>query len=66
MGCKNQGYSEYIPDDEKDQWLIEPHDYERLAELIGRYIEERPVQHYCHTFDIDALVKEYLDYLNTL
>lgn len=60
MGCKNQGYSEYIPDEDKDKWLIEPHDYKQLAENIKNYVDNKYVQTYCHTFDIDVLINEYL------
>lgn len=63
MGCKNQGYSEYIADEDKDKWLIEPHDYEQLARLIMNYIQMRPQQNYQHTWGIDILFNDYLQQL---
>ena len=66
MGCVNQGYSEYIPDEEKDKWLIQPHDYEQLARLIERYYKERNEQRLCHSYDINELVKDYLKYIEKI
>lgn len=66
MGCVNQGYSEYIPDEEQDRWLIEPHDYKQLANLIERQSTERHIQRLQHSFDINALVGDYLNYIKEL
>lgn len=63
MGCYNQGYSEYIPDDEKDRWLILPHDDMQLAELIIRHYKHKREQTLCRTFDIDDLIKDFINYL---
>lgn len=63
MGCKNQGYSEYIADEDKDKWLIEPHNHEQLARLIMNYIKTRPQQNYRQTFEIDILLDDYLQQL---
>lgn len=60
VGCFNQGYSEYIPDEDKDLWLIKPHDSARLAEIIERQLSNPLVQRYEHSFDIDKLVGNYL------
>lgn len=61
MGCVNQGYSEYVYD--KDMWLIQPHDYIRLAELIETQYLKDNVQKLNKPLDIDILVNDYLDYL---
>lgn len=66
IGCFNQGYSEYLPDNEKDLWLIKPHDYMRLAEIIVRQMKSPLDQHLCQTFDINVLVNKYIDYISTL
>lgn len=66
MGCVNQGYSEYIPDNERDQWLINKGDYKTLAAHISSFICKgySPIK-YKYEFDINILVKHYLDYLDT-
>lgn len=68
MGCVNQGYSEYVAD--KERWLIEPKDYEQLAKLIERYYlsgsNGSRVQELCHPFDINILIKDFLDYIKKL
>ena len=60
MGCVNQGYSEYIVNEEKRKWLIAPGDYKQLAGLIEEYYNHRIQQHYQHPFDINILIKDYL------
>ncbi|WP_418213106.1 glycosyltransferase family 4 protein [Bacteroides difficilis] len=66
MGCVNQGYSEYIPVNERDRWLIKPKDYQKLAHLISDYITLPQQQRLMHEWDIDLLIRKYLDYLVTL
>lgn len=66
MGCVNQGYSEYIPDEDHDKWLIEPGDYNRLAEIIEAYMKLRYKQVLKESFDIDILVTDYLKYLESI
>lgn len=61
MGCFNQGYSEYVCD--KEKWLIQPHDYAGLADLIeSQYLKDN-VQKLNKPLEIDILVNDYLDYL---
>lgn len=64
IGVDNQGAAELIAPDERDKWLIPAHDYVCLAELIERYYHERYEQHLCKVYDIDELIKSYLQYLN--
>lgn len=66
MGCYQQGYSEYISDDQKDKWLIKPHDYESLSQLIMRQITNPEKQNLVYPYDINTLVSEYLKYLTTI
>lgn len=66
MGCVGQGYSEYIPDEDRDKWLIEPGDYKRLADIIEAYMKFRYKQDLKETYDIDCLIGNYLKYLETL
>lgn len=58
---KHQGASEYIADEEKDKWTINPNDYNTLAKLIDNYFKTRPIQHYKYSFDINYLVTNYLN-----
>lgn len=64
MGCVNQGYSEYVSDPEN--WLVEPHDYVRLAELMERYFWNRNEQRLCHSYDINELIKQFINYLEKI
>lgn len=66
MGCVNQGYSEYIPKEDRNRWLIKPKDYIQLAKNIADYMDNRYEQIYCHSFDINILIKEYLKFIETL
>lgn len=66
MGCINQGYSEYIPEDERNKWLINPGDYGKLADNIVTYMRDGYEQRLSKSFDIDMLVKDFLNYLQTL
>lgn len=66
MGCTGQGYSEYIEDKESGRWLISPRDYERLAELIEDYYNNRYIQHYQYPFDINLLIKDFLKKIENL
>lgn len=63
MGCYQQGYSEYIPDDEKNKWLIDPNDYKRLSQLIISQIKCPQEQHLRYSYDINTLVCSYLNHL---
>lgn len=64
--CQNQGAAECIPPDEKDKWLIPPHDYDALARLMERQYHERNVQHLCKDYDIDKLMKKFLNLIKEL
>ena len=64
MGVYHQGAAELIAPEERDKWLIQPHDYIKLAELITNYYRNRNRQILIHSYDIDALIKNYLDYID--
>jgi glycosyltransferase involved in cell wall biosynthesis len=66
MGCLGQGYSEYIYDDEKDKWLITPGNYVKLSELIDEYYNNPTQQHYRYTYDIDSLIKVFIERIKRL
>lgn len=65
IGCVSQGYSEYIQESDYDRWLIKPHDYEKLAELIQLQIVHERVQSLRYSYNIDELIPQYLNYLNS-
>ena len=55
--------SEYIPEADRDKWLIKPHDYKALATLIDRQIKRPGTQTLQYPCDINVLVRSYLSYL---
>lgn len=66
MGCVNQGYSEYIPDEEKNKWLIEPGNFIQLAKNIEAYMKYGYPQKLCKSYVIDELIQGYLSYIAKL
>lgn len=66
MGVYEQGAAEVIAPEERDKWLIQPHDYEQLAKLIEHYYNECDQQKLCKEYDIDKLINEYLRHIETL
>ena len=66
MICQGQGAAEYILEEESDLWTFIPKDYEQLAERIDYYRTNKPIQHLCETFDIDILMKQFLNFLESL
>lgn len=64
--CDRQGAAECIAPDERDKWLVPPHDYATLARLMERQYSERNVQHLCTEYDIDVLVKRFLNLIKDL
>ena len=66
MGCVNQGYSEYIPEEEKNKWLIEPGNFVQLAKNIEAYMKYGYPQKLCKSYVIDELIQGYLSYIAKL
>lgn len=66
MGVYDQGAAEVIVPNERNKWLIKPHDYKELADLIERYYNERYEQHLCQPYDINELIKGFLKKIETL
>lgn len=66
MGVYNQGAAEVIAPDDGGKWLILPHDYKRLAELIARFYTDRSAQKLCKAFDIDVLISQFIKKLDTI
>ena len=64
--CYGQGAAECIAPDEREKWLMPPHDYVALAGLIERQYRERHVQHLCTDYDIDVLIKRFLNLIKEL
>lgn len=66
MGVYHQGAAEMIAPEERDKWLIQPHDYVRLAELIEQYDENPKEQALCQPWQIDHLVCEFMKEIKCL
>ena len=63
MICTNQGASEYIPRNEASLWTFTPKDYYELSQKIEYYINNRPEQHLIKSFNIDHLIKDFINFL---
>lgn len=61
MAVKNQGIAELIPETEQDKWLIEKGDYKALAEKIESFKNKRYVQKLNGAYEINDLIKQFLD-----
>ena len=66
MGVYDQGASEVIAPDERNKWLIQPHDNEQLTRLIEEYHAQRYEQKLCKEIDINVLIKKYLHHIRTI
>lgn len=66
MGVYYQGATELIAPEERKHWLILPHDYAKLAELMMRYYKNRNKQTLIHPYNIDELITNYLKLLKDL
>ena len=66
MGVYHQGASELIASEERDKWLIMPHDDKKLSDLMTDYYENRSSQILMRPYDIDDLIKNYLGYLDNM
>lgn len=66
MGVYHQGAAELIAPEERDKWLIRPHDYIRLAELIEHYYKNPMKQKLSRSYDINELILYYLEYLKEI
>lgn len=66
MGVYDQGAAELIDPEERDKWLIQPHDYVQLALIIERQYKERNEQRLCKSYDINSIINEFLTYIKNL
>ena len=66
IGVYHQGAAELIVPEERERWLINPHDHIRLAELIEQYYKNRTEQKLIHSYDIDQLIQEFLKHLKEI
>lgn len=64
MACKHQGAAECISPKDEINWLIKSHDYIQLSKLIENYYKKRNKQYLCAEYDIDVLVKQFLNIIN--
>ena len=63
MTAKGSGITEYIREEDFDNWVIEPHEYKALARNIGRYIKTRERQLLKYPIDINKLIQPFMNYL---
>ena len=66
MGVYDQGAAELIAPEERDKWLIQPHDYTQLAHIIEQQYRERNKQHLFKPYAINALINQFLTYIKHL
>lgn len=66
MGVYDQGAAELIVPEERDKWLIQPHDYEQLALIIERQYKERNKQRLCKSYEINSLINVFLTHIKDL
>lgn len=64
--CEGQGMDDMIPEDERSLWLCKPRDPNDLATKIGNYLRNRPMQHLAAEIDIDKLVPEFVEKIESL
>ena len=63
MGCFGQGIEEFIPESDKDRWLIQPRGWENLSIKIADFRKNSWKQELNYPIDIQWHVGRYLDYL---
>ena len=66
IGCKGVSVEEVIPETERNIWLAEPNDSKSLAEKIVGIYKNRPRQTLSKQMDIDILVRNFLDEIDTM
>ena len=65
IGCYGQGIEDVIEPSERGKWLVPVHDTNRLAQNIEHYMQYRDEQKLCEPIDINVLITEYLNYINS-
>ena len=60
------GAAEVIVPEERNRWVMRPHDYNQLATLIEDFYNYRYEQQLCKPIDIDVLIIEYMKFIQTL
>lgn len=66
MGVYDQGAAECICEDEKSKWLIHPFDYIELADRIKEYYYNRYRQTLSKDYDINIIIKQFLNYIENV
>lgn len=61
--CEGQGNAEAIRVEDREKWLVEPHNPSQLADRIERFLRVRDHQQLAFDYDIDRLVGTFLDEL---
>lgn len=66
IGVYDQGAAELLDPAERDNWLIKPHDHIGLADRVERYYTMRMKQTLSQPYDIDTLIKKFLNYIHQI
>ena len=60
ISCKGQAIEEIVSENERNMFFANPDDPFSLAELIIKYIEDRPVQHLCTQINFEDLIPKFM------
>jgi glycosyltransferase involved in cell wall biosynthesis len=63
--CEGQGMDDLIPDNERHIWLCKQRNPQDLAEKVLHYYQNRPTQHLIGPIDIDVLVRNFVNEIET-
>ena len=66
VACRGAGAAELLPPEDRDHWLVPPHDPAALAEALRRFARERPAQRLALPLSFDATLPPFLRWLDTL
>ncbi|MCF0193819.1 MAG: glycosyltransferase family 4 protein [Bacteroidaceae bacterium] len=71
MTAQGTGITELIPADDRDKWVIAPHDYMALARNIRRVLDDprnlpvEQIQPLTSSIDIQSLVNDFLNFIES-
>lgn len=66
MICEGQGATEYISEEEIQYWVLKKHSPEDIANKIIRFYKDKPSQTLKYPFDINLLIKAYIEKIQNL
>lgn len=66
MLCEGQGATEYIPEEDARYWVLKKHSPEDIANKIIKFYKDKPSQTLKYPFDINLLIKAYIEKIRNL